>query len=126
LLLDHTSGVFDHTNEGRVGDIDRLPDPQLRAEARSLVRRYADGEPVIVPDRLLVALAETHDRYDVTDDLIAFGNGGPRPFRSSVTPVAFDPSAPGNGEADHRASLQVSCGGAGGTRTHGQGIMRKR
>lgn len=63
MLLDHTSGVFDQTNQGRSGDIDRLPDPQLRAEARSLIRRYADGEPVIAPDRLLVALAETHDRY---------------------------------------------------------------
>jgi D-alanyl-D-alanine carboxypeptidase len=63
MLLAHTSGVFAQTNEGRVGDIDRLPDPAMRAEARSLVRRYSDGEPVIASDRLLVALAETHDRY---------------------------------------------------------------
>lgn len=63
MLLDHTSGVFAQTNEGRVGDINRLSDPELRTEARSLVQRYADGEQVIVPDRLLVALAETHDRY---------------------------------------------------------------
>jgi D-alanyl-D-alanine carboxypeptidase len=65
MLLAHTSGVFAQTNEGRVGDIDRLPDPAMRAEARSLVRRYSDGEPVIASDRLLVALAETHDRYFV-------------------------------------------------------------
>ena len=63
MLLDHTSGVFDYGNEGAVADIDQLPDPAMRSEARSLARRYADGEPVIAPDRLLVALAETHDRY---------------------------------------------------------------
>jgi D-alanyl-D-alanine carboxypeptidase len=63
MLLDHTSGVFAQTNEGRVGDIDRLSDPRLRAEAQTLVGRYADGEQVIVPDRLLVALAETHELY---------------------------------------------------------------
>jgi D-alanyl-D-alanine carboxypeptidase len=63
MLLDHTSGVFDQLNEGSPADIDRLPDAEMRTEARSLVRRYADGEQVIAPDRLLVALAETHDRY---------------------------------------------------------------
>lgn len=63
MLLDHTSGVFDQLNEGSPADIDSLPDPELKAEARSLVRRYAGGEQVIAPDRLLVALAETHDRY---------------------------------------------------------------
>jgi D-alanyl-D-alanine carboxypeptidase len=63
MLLDHTSGVFDQLNEGSPADIDRLPDPEMRTEARSLARRYADGEQVIAPDRLLVALAETHDRY---------------------------------------------------------------
>lgn len=63
MLLDHTSGVFDQINEGRPADVDQLPDPKMRAEARTLIRRYADGEPVIVPDRIVVALAETHDRY---------------------------------------------------------------
>ena len=63
MLLDHTSGVFDQINEGAPADIDRLADQAMRSEARSLVRRYRDGEPVIAPDRLLVALAETHDRY---------------------------------------------------------------
>ncbi len=63
MLLDHTSGIFDQINEGRPGDIDQLPDAEMRAEAQSLVRRYAGGESVIVPDRIVVALAETHDRY---------------------------------------------------------------
>jgi D-alanyl-D-alanine carboxypeptidase len=63
MLLDHTSGVFDQLNEGSPADIDRLPDAEMRTEARSLVRRYSGGEQVIAPDRLLVALAETHDRY---------------------------------------------------------------
>lgn len=63
MLLDHTSGVFDQVNDGRAADVDQLPDPGMRAEAKSLVRRYADGEAVIVPDRIVAALAETHDRY---------------------------------------------------------------
>jgi D-alanyl-D-alanine carboxypeptidase len=63
MLLDHTSGVFDQLNEGSLADIDRLPDPEMKTEARSLARRYAGGKQVIAPDRLLVALAETHDRY---------------------------------------------------------------
>jgi D-alanyl-D-alanine carboxypeptidase len=63
MLLDHTSGVFDQLNEGSPADIDRLPDPEMKTEARSLARRYAGGKQVIAPDRLLVALAETHDRY---------------------------------------------------------------
>jgi D-alanyl-D-alanine carboxypeptidase len=63
MLLDHTSGVFDQLNEGSLADIDRLPDPEMKTEARSLARRYAGGDQVIAPDRLLVALAETHDRY---------------------------------------------------------------
>lgn len=35
----------------------------MQAEAADLAGRYTAGEHVIVPDRLSVALAETHDRY---------------------------------------------------------------
>jgi len=64
MLLDHTSGVFDEGNDGDpLADVDRLSDPALAAEARDLVTRYAAGERVIASDRLLVALAETHERY---------------------------------------------------------------
>jgi D-alanyl-D-alanine carboxypeptidase len=64
MLLDHTSGVFDEGNEGDpIADIARLTDADLRAEAEDLAARYADGERVIASDRLLVALAETHERY---------------------------------------------------------------
>ncbi len=63
-ILAHTSGVFDEGNEGDpVADAANLTDPTLRAEADDVVARYAAGERVIAPDRLLVALAETHDRY---------------------------------------------------------------
>jgi D-alanyl-D-alanine carboxypeptidase len=64
-ILDHTSGVFDEGNEGDMtGDMDRIKDPELRHEARDIAERYVAGEKVIVPDRVIVALAETHDRYD--------------------------------------------------------------
>jgi D-alanyl-D-alanine carboxypeptidase len=64
MLLDHTSGIFDFGNEGDpVADIHWLGDEALRTEAAALTDRYLAGERVIAPDRLLVALAETHDRY---------------------------------------------------------------
>ena len=63
-LLDHTSGIFDESNDGDpIADIEKLADPALRTEARALAQRYLAGERVIAPDRLLVALSETHDRY---------------------------------------------------------------
>lgn len=63
-LLAHTSGVFDEGNEGDiVADTARLADATLRHEAEDLFARYAKGERVVAPDRLLVALAETHERY---------------------------------------------------------------
>jgi D-alanyl-D-alanine carboxypeptidase len=62
-LLDHTSGIFDEGNEGDpIADMARLPARQ-RAQAEDLYDRYLGGEPVIVPAAILVALAETHDRY---------------------------------------------------------------
>ena len=61
-VLDHTSGVFNEGNEGDlVADIDRLKDP-LQREARDVLKRWTAGERVIAPDRVLVALAETHER----------------------------------------------------------------
>lgn len=64
MLLDHTSGIFDETNneEGILDDIALLTDEAQRAEAEDLRDRYFAGEPVIVPPRLLVALAEAHGR----------------------------------------------------------------
>ncbi len=63
-LLSHTSGFFDEGNDGDpVADVDRLTDPALKAEAADLLRAYAAGEHPIASDRLLIALAETHDRY---------------------------------------------------------------
>jgi D-alanyl-D-alanine carboxypeptidase len=63
-ILDHTSGVFDEGNDGDpVADIANLTDPALRAEAQAIAQKALAGEHVIAPGRLLVALAETHDRY---------------------------------------------------------------
>lgn len=63
MLLGHTSGVFDEGSDGDpVADIARLTDPTLIAEAQELMARYPAGERVIASDRLLVALAETHER----------------------------------------------------------------
>ena len=64
MLLDHTSGIFNVGDEGDVtADIGKLTDPAMQAEATDLATRYLAGEHVIFPDRLFVALAETHDRY---------------------------------------------------------------
>lgn len=63
-LLDHTSGVFDEGNDGDpVADIEKLADPAAREEARDILERYEAGEKVIAPARMIVALAETHERY---------------------------------------------------------------
>ena len=64
MLLDHTSGLFNVGDEGDViADIAKLTDPVLRSQATDLASRYAAGENVLIPDRLFVALADTHDRY---------------------------------------------------------------
>lgn len=67
MLLDHTSGIFDETNDATdiAGDINRISDPAVRAEGQALLPRYLGGQGVIAPDSLLVAMAETHDRYFV-------------------------------------------------------------
>lgn len=63
-LLNHTSGVFDYGNEGDpVADVELLTDPAMKAEVATLLERYAAGERVIGPDRVIVALAEVHPRY---------------------------------------------------------------
>jgi D-alanyl-D-alanine carboxypeptidase len=64
MLLDHTSGLFNVGDEGDViADIAKLTDPALRSEATDLASRYSAGENVLIPDRLFVALADTHPRY---------------------------------------------------------------
>ena len=67
MLLDHTSGIFDETNDATdiAADIDRISDPPLRAEGQALWSRSLAGEPVVAPAELLVAMAETHARYFV-------------------------------------------------------------
>ena len=67
-LLDHTSGVFDITNEqttaeSPAGRHRRLPDEQIRAEAQAALDGFLAGQQVIAPARVLVALSELHDRY---------------------------------------------------------------
>lgn len=63
-LLDHTSGVFDEGNEGdAVADAAAIADPELRARADDLIARALAGEAVVAPAELIVAGAETHDRY---------------------------------------------------------------
>jgi len=63
-LLDHTAGIFDESNDGDPeADLARVTDPALQDEGQSVRRRYLAGEQVVASDRLLVALAETHDRY---------------------------------------------------------------
>lgn len=74
-LLDHTSGVFDWGNEGDPAvDVTALTDPDLRAEATTLLAAYLSEEPVRVPDRLIVALAETHPRYFAAGTGWHYGN----------------------------------------------------
>lgn len=64
MLLDHTSGIFAVGDEGDLAaDIGRLTDPGLQAEATSMAQAFLAGEPVAPSVPLLVALAETHERY---------------------------------------------------------------
>ena len=64
MLLDHTSGIFNVGDESDLrADIAALTDAELKREATDLATRYLAGEHVSMPDRLYVALAETHERY---------------------------------------------------------------
>lgn len=64
MLLSHTSGIFDIGNEGdAIADIARLDDRDLIDEVAALEHAAAAGERVVASDRLIVGLAETHDRY---------------------------------------------------------------
>ena len=64
MLLAYTSGIFNAGDEGDVvSDIGRISDPDLRQQAQDLGARYLAGEPVIVPDVVLIALAKTHPLY---------------------------------------------------------------
>lgn len=75
MLLDHTSGIFDQTNNLDIlDDIALLTDPTQIAEAEDLAARYLAGEDVIVPDRLLVALAEAHGRDFPAGTEYRYGN----------------------------------------------------
>jgi D-alanyl-D-alanine carboxypeptidase len=63
-LLDHTSGIFDEISDGDpLADIENLADPALREEARAMAERITAGERLVTPAEVIVALAETHDRY---------------------------------------------------------------
>jgi D-alanyl-D-alanine carboxypeptidase len=74
-LLDHTSGVFAVGDEGDlVADIGRLTDPDMRAEATQLATAFGRGEPVVPSVPLLVALAETHDRYGPPGTVFHYSN----------------------------------------------------
>jgi D-alanyl-D-alanine carboxypeptidase len=64
MLLDHTSGIVNEGDDGDlVADIAKLTDPALKDEANSVAGKLVAGEPATASDRLLVALAETNDRY---------------------------------------------------------------
>jgi D-alanyl-D-alanine carboxypeptidase len=76
-LLDHTSGVFDEGNDGNpLVDVDNIADLALRAEGQALRDDYQAGREVMVPDRLLVALAETHERYNEPGAAYHYSNIG--------------------------------------------------
>ncbi len=67
-LLDHTSGVFDASNEQTSvedlqADVASLPDPAIRADAQEALDGYLAGHQVIAPATVIVALSELHDRY---------------------------------------------------------------
>ncbi len=63
MLLEHTSGIFDETNNQDIADdVALLTDDAQITEADELLARYLAGEDVIVPARLLVAAAEAHGR----------------------------------------------------------------
>lgn len=75
MLLDHTSGIFDEGNEGDVvADVAALTDQVLRDEASELMVSYAADGSGIASDRLIVALAETHPRYDAPGRSFHYSN----------------------------------------------------
>jgi D-alanyl-D-alanine carboxypeptidase len=75
MLLDHTSGIFDETNNPDIlDDVALLTDPEQIAEANDLTARYLAGEAVIVPATLLVAAAEAHGRDFSAGTDYGYGN----------------------------------------------------
>jgi D-alanyl-D-alanine carboxypeptidase len=76
-LLSHTSGVFDEGNDGNpITDVDNIADAQLREEGQALLRDYEAGHEVMASDRLIVALAETHNRYNAPGAAYHYSNVG--------------------------------------------------
>ncbi len=76
-LLNHTSGIFDEEFGGSWSvDAAKLTNPTLRAEAQDTISRYRAGQSVIMPDRVLVAMAETHPRYFTPDGGYRYCNLG--------------------------------------------------
>ncbi len=64
MLLNHTSGIFDEINEGDPeADAAKATDPALVKGGDADRTSVWSRGPRIASDRLLVALAETHDRY---------------------------------------------------------------
>jgi D-alanyl-D-alanine carboxypeptidase len=75
MLLAHTSGIFAVGDEGDlVADIGRLTDPALEAEAEGHAAAFVQGQPVEPSVPLLVALAETHDRYGPPGSTFHYSN----------------------------------------------------
>lgn len=76
-LLAHTAGIFEELKVGDpVADVPALADPALLAEAQNLLDRAEAGEAVVVPDHLLVALAETHERSFAPGTGYLYSNSG--------------------------------------------------
>lgn len=75
MLLEHSAGIFDQTNNRDIlDDIALLADPEQVAQANDLFARYLAGDDVIVPDRLLVAAAEAHGRDFPAGTDFGYGN----------------------------------------------------
>jgi D-alanyl-D-alanine carboxypeptidase len=74
-LLDHTSGIFDESNEGDpIADTNRLTDPSIQSEARDDIAKISAGERIIASARVIIALSETHDRYALPGVMFHYSN----------------------------------------------------
>jgi D-alanyl-D-alanine carboxypeptidase len=74
-LLDHSSGVFNEGDEGDlIADVELIADPSIRDDARELLHKYQAGEPVAITDRIWIAMAETHERYNAPGQAYHYSN----------------------------------------------------
>jgi D-alanyl-D-alanine carboxypeptidase len=76
-LLGHTAGIFNAGDESDpVADLAAIADPVLFEEGQASLARAIDDPSEVIPAEVVVAAAETHERYGVPGESYHYSNAG--------------------------------------------------